>query len=392
MTRFIIPREVNYGWGVLDALKYVEAARALIITDRGIEKLGHVAKVRSILKEKQIEVRVFNEVEADPSRKTVIKVFTLAQEFQPDLFIGLGGGSPIDAGKVAWALYEHPDLATMAWSDALKAVRRRMLRQKARYIAIPCTSGTGSDSTCVAMITDEEVQPPAKTMMISAQMVPDVTMVDAELASTMPSSITADTGFDALSHVIEGYLLTPPSDIIDVLAVGAAQAVFSWLPKAVANGKDVTAREKMHIAATMGGMVISNGRLGLLHDCAHQIGPAFQITHGRAVALMFCPALAYLFPSVSARFGELARRLGLEPANDRDAAEKLIAEVEHLKKQVGMPSSIKETGLDEKGFMAKLDMLAQNTLGGRVGPSGPTLEDIKDLYLKAWEGAKVQLA
>lgn len=390
MMRFIAPREINYGWGALSALKYIEATRVLIVTDKIIDQLGHVAKVQALLKDKGIPVALFNEVAPDPSRTTVAKAFSSMQSFQPDLIIALGGGSPIDTAKVAWIFYEHPELATAPWSDVLKNARRQLLRKKARLIAIPCTSGTGSESTCAAMITDDQATPHIKTMILSVHIVPDMAIVDAQLAATMPANVTADTGFDALVHAVEGYLYTPPSEMVDIYAKESLRTVIQWLPKAVANGNDTVAREKMHLAAMMSGMVIGNGRLGLIHDCAHQLGTTFGVPHGRACALMARQIIAFLHKTHKSRIFELVGAAGLSPLNEMDATKKLIQELETLEKQIGLPSSIKEAGITEKSFLDKLDEMSRLTVVGHP-QEPPTAPDVKELYLKAWQGAKPEI-
>ena len=390
MRRFFAPREIDYDWGALEALKRVSGKKALIVTDPLVQKLDHVSTVEAMLKANGIETSVFNKTEADPSRETVIKIATLANEFQPDLFIAVGGGSSIDASKAAWAFYENPKLAAMPLSDAPRAVRRTSFRQKARLIAIPTTSGTGAEVTSGALITDRQVDPPFKVFLMSADMAPDIAIIDPELALTMPPSVTANTGCDALVHSVECFLLTPPSDIVDGLAIKAANTILTWLPKAVANGKDRTAREKMHTAATIAGLAFSNGRLDLVHACAHQIEVAFDIAHGRACALMLSHVLAYLFPFVAARAGELAAALGFQAANEKEAMEKLIVALEQVKKEVGIPASIKEMGIvDEATFRAKLDAMAANTLASCA--PGPTPKDVKRLFVKVWEGAPVEV-
>ncbi|MBN2187568.1 MAG: iron-containing alcohol dehydrogenase [Dehalococcoidia bacterium] len=390
MRRFFAPREIDYDWGALEALKRVSGKKALIVTGPLVQKLGHIARVEAMLKANEIETSVFNETEADPSGETVIKIATLANEFQPDLFIVVGGGSPIDASKAAWAFYENPKLATMPLRDVPRALRRTSFRQKARLIAIPTTSGTGSEVTSAALITDRQADPPVKVFLMSADMAPDIAIIDPELAFTMPPSVTANTGCDALVHSVECFLLTPPSDIVDGLATKAANTILTWLPKAVANGKDRAAREKMHTAATMAGLAFSNGRLDLVHSCAHQIEVAFDIPHGRACALMLNHVLAYLFPFVAARAGELAAALGFQAVSEKEAMEKLIAAIEQLKKDVGIPASIKGIGtVDEANFRAKLNKMAANTLASCA--AGPTPTDVKRLFLKAWEGAPVEV-
>ena len=389
--RFIMPREIIHGWGALKALKNIEAKRAFIVTDSTMGKLGYLDRVKAILGEKSIPSQHFDQVEPNPSLGTVKKCLPLVTEFSPDLMIGLGGGSPIDAGKAVWALYEHPDLAEMEWGDLLRTIPRRKLRQKARYVAIPTTSGTGSEVSFGAVITNYEVEPPVKKILFSVQFAPDVAIVDAELAATMPPSITADTGFDALVHAAETYTVVQTSDIVDSLAVAAARTIMEWLPKAVADGSNVTAREKMHLAATTAMLACTNSIGGLNHDAAHQLGSFYHITHGRANAVMFCHFLAWLYAYNPEREAMLARELGMEVRDTRDGAQKLIKAMSELRKKVGLPESIKEMGIEAATFKARLNQLAEYTLASGISPQRPSLDEVKELYLRAWEGTEPEL-
>lgn len=390
--RFIIPREIIHGWGALKLLKNVEARKAFIVTDSTMGKLGYLDKVKAILNEKGTQSQYFDQVESDPSMGTVKKCLPQVIEFSPDLMIGLGGGSAIDVGKTVWALYENPDLAEMEWGELLRALPRRKLRQKARYVAIPTTSGTGSEVSFGAVITNYQVDPPVKKILYSVQFAPDVAIVDAELASTMPPNITADTGFDALVHAVESYTVGQTTDIVDSLAVAAAKTIMEWLPTAVADGSNVIAREKMHLAATMAMVACTNSTGGLNHDAAHQLGSFYHITHGRANAVMFCHFLAWLYAYNPDREAMLARELGMEVKNTRDGAQKLIAAISGLRKTIGLPSSIKEVGIDEAIFMSKLDQLAEYTLASGISPQRPSLDEVKELYLKVWEGTEPKLS
>jgi alcohol dehydrogenase class IV len=390
--RFCVPREIYCGWGAVEALDRVEGKKALVVTDKGMRGPGYVDKVERILGAKGIEISVFDEVEPNPSKETVRKGFNLAQEFAPDLIVGLGGGSSMDAGKAIWAFYENPDLMQVSWTDALRELPARRLRQKARYVAIASTSGTGSEVTAAAVITNRDVHPAVKNALFSQQLTPDIAIADAEMASTMPPHVTADTGFDALVHAVECYVYIDESDTVDPLAVRAARLIFQWLPKAVANGQDVSAREKMHMASLLAGMAFANGRLGLVHGTAHQLGAEFGVAHGRANALMLNYVFAYLFPTRAGRMAQLAHELGIEATNEREAAQRLIDKLEDLKRQVGIPASIKDTGIDEKTFMVELDMLSVNARGARPDPEGRLVPAIRDMFLKAWEGAKVRLS
>ncbi len=390
--RFIVPREIIHGWGALKALKYVETKKAFVVTDSTMGKLGYLDKIKAILNEKGTQSQHFDQVEADPSMDTVKKCLTQVMEFSPDLIIGLGGGSPIDAGKAVWALYENPDLAEVDWDELLRALPRCKLRQKARYVAIPTTSGTGSEVSFGAVITNYQADPPVKKLLVSFQLTPDVAIVDAELASTMPPSITADTGFDALVHAVEGYTVGQTTDMVDSIAVTAIKTIMEWLPKAVADGSNVIAREKMHLAATMAMVACSNSGGGLNHDAAHQLGSFFHLTHGRANAVVLCHFLSWLYDYNPERLALLARELGMEVKDTRDGTQKLIAAMSDLRKRVGLPGSIKEMGIDEGVFMSKLDQLAEYTLASGLSPQRPSLDEVKELYLKVWEGAEPKLS
>ena len=222
---FVIPRTTYYGQGALEGISELPAKRALIVTDPGIKKLGFIERVEDILKKNNTETSVFAEVEPDPSKKTVWTIFDQMQKFEPDLIIGLGGGSSIDAAKSAWILYEHPDMAELSFAEFLAAAGSKVLRKKARLIAIATTSGTGSEATRVAVLTNREVMPPWKTGYASNHIIPDISIVDSELAALMPPSITANTGFDALTHATECFTYFPGSDMVDMYALESARLV-----------------------------------------------------------------------------------------------------------------------------------------------------------------------
>jgi acetaldehyde dehydrogenase/alcohol dehydrogenase len=389
--RFIAPREIIHGWGALKALKYVETKKAFIVTDSTIGKLGYLDKIKAILDEKGTQSQHFDQVEADPSMDTVKKCLTQVMEFGPDLIIGLGGGSPIDAGKAVWALYENPALVELDWDELLRTLPRCKLRQKARYVAIPTTSGTGSEVSFGAVITSYDEDPPVKKLFVNLQLTPDMAIVDAELASTMPPSTTADTGFDALVHAVEGYTVTQTTEMVDSMAIAAIRNIMQWLPEAVADGSNVVAREKMHLAATMAMVACNNSGGGLNHDIAHQLGSFFHITHGRANAVVHCHFLAWLYGYKPERLATLARELGMEVKDTRDGAQKLIAAMGDLRKRVGLPGSIKEMGIDEGVFMSKLEQLVEYTLASGLSPQRPSVDEVKELYLNVWEGTEPEL-
>jgi alcohol dehydrogenase len=401
---FIVPRHIYSGPGSLDSLSTLSGKRAYIVTDPIIRNLGIVEQVERILQAKKIETQVFDQVEAEPSKDTAWKVFFSMEEFKPDLIIGLGGGSSMDVGKVAWMLYEHPDLSKLQFTEFEKEFRVRELRQKAKYVAIATSSGTGSEVTGVGVVTDRDREPPYKAGLASPQIIPDVAIVDANLTLSMPPAVTANTGFDALIHAIECYILIEPSDIVDALALKAAKTVLEWLPKACDNGKDIGARDKMHTASLEAGMAFSNGRLGAVHVPAHDIGSSFHIPHGRANALMLNPVFAWLYPSRPKRFGDLATALGINGRGNRGKTENLLSALDQLKKKVGIPLAIKEAGIDGSLFHKEIDAIVDFYME-RIGRNLAKLplersrfiglptsaEETKQLYIHAWNGTRAEL-
>jgi len=389
--RFITPREIIHGWGALQALKYTPTEKTFIVTDKIMAKLGYPDRIKSILSEKGAECQHFDEIEADPSLDTVKKCLAQVLEFKPDLIIGLGGGSPIDAAKAVWAFYEHPDLAEMEWDELRRTLPRRRLQQKARYIAIPTTSGTGSEVSFGAVISNNAVDPPDKRIMFNLQFAADTTIVDAELAASMPPDVTAATGYDALVHAVESYVGGETPIIIDGMAIPAIKAIMKWLPVAYADGANTAARENMHLAATMAMAACTNSYGSLNHDMAHQLGSYYHLTHGVANAIMLGYFLAWLYAYNPERLAMLAKELGLDVKNTRDGAQKLITTMNELRKKVGLPGSLKEAGIEESRLMSDLDNLAQATLDSGVSQQRPTPDEVKDIFLKAWKGAEPAL-
>jgi alcohol dehydrogenase len=403
---FITPRNIYYGPGALQSLTSIGGQRALIVTDPGVRAQGLVAKVEQICASGNIKTAVFDKVEPDPSKETSWAVFALAEEFKPDLIIGLGGGSSIDAGKTGWVLYEHPDLAKFAFMDFLREVGRRELRKKARFVAISTTSGTGSEVTSAAVVTDRSVNPPYKAGFGSRHLVPDVAIADPELAASMPPVVTANSGYDALVHATECYTLSPPSDMVDALAIWSARTIFEWLPKAYTQGSDIQARDKMHLAALQAGIAFSNGRLGIVHGMAHVIGATFGIPHGRANAFMLCPCFAFLYPAYKARLTGMAKMLGVSGNDERALNNNLLSYLDELKKRVGIPLAIKDSGLDKKRFEDMLEPISadyfaqvnRNPVNSKMSVEErrkagipASLDDVRGLFLHAWNGTRAEI-
>jgi len=405
--RFVVPRTIVYGPGALEHLSTISAQRALIVTDPGVRALGLAERVEKALQANNIATAVFDKVEPDPSKETAWAAFALAQEFKPDIIIGLGGGSPIDTGKTAWLLYENPDLAEKPFLEFLREARSRELRKKARYVAIATTSGTGSEVTSAAVITDRSVDPPNKAGYGSVQLVPDIAIADPELAASMPPAVTANTGYDALVHATECYVLTPPSDMVDPLALWSARTIIEWLPKAVENGDDIEARDKMHLASLQAGMAFSNGRLGMVHGTAHLIGATHHIPHGRANAFMLCPTFAFLYTAYRARLTALASYLGVDGKDDRSKVMNLLALFDDLKKKIDIPLAIKDSGLEESQWQAHLGPIAASYAQtfsripglGELSPEDRRArgipgsdEEVEAIFMHAWNGTREELA
>jgi alcohol dehydrogenase len=392
---FLSPREIYYGSGALSSVGKVLGQRVLVVTDSGVKAQGLVDELEGIIKGQGMEMAVFDQVEPDPSRELIGRILVQAQDFQPDLLIGLGGGSSIDAGKAVWVLYENPDWAGLSVPEVSQKMPQCILRQKARYVAIPTTSGTGSEVTRTAVVTDSTKVPPFKGAWTAPQLVPDVAILDPELTVTMPPSVTANSGFDALCHALECYVLTNPSDLVDSLALWSARTISECLPKAVSNGKDLQIRERMHLAALQAGQAFTNGSLGLVHMLAHILGAEYHIPHGRAIAFVICPVFAYFYSTRRVRLVDLAKALGLRGADDEATVQALLDSLNKLKQEVGIPLSIKDSALPEdlfvsgiktqiEGFKARLSVLPP-VMRSMLGVPD-SMEEVRAILDHAWKG------
>jgi alcohol dehydrogenase class IV len=398
---FIAPREIYYGAGALKAIAGVPGKRVLCVTDSIVKSVGLTDNLEKILEKKGADTAIYDQVEPDPSRETVGKIAQLANDFKPDLIIGLGGGSSIDAGKAAWVLYENPEFMPLSVMEVIPKIAQCVLRQKARYVAIPTTSGTGSEVTKAAVVTDYSITPPYKGAWNAPQIVPDVAICDPELTVSMPPQVTANTGVDALSHAVECYVLANPSDLVDPMALDAARNIFAWLPKAVANGKDMEARDKMHMAALQAGLAFANGTLGLVHMLAHIMGAEFHIPHGRAIAYAINPVFEFFFTTARRdRLVALAEALGEKGESDQAKVSALLNNLNSLKKNVGIPLAIKDSDLPEEKYLSSMDAMItsyQNRLS-LIPPAmlpmfvlPKTMDEVRALFMRAWTGEKTAL-
>lgn len=390
--RFFLPRNISYGVGALKRLEGLKANRALIVTDRGVMQAGISGRVEETLRQRCREVETFDEVVSNPSIDVVRKGAKLALDFQPDLLIAVGGGSPMDVCKGIKIFYEHPHLMTARWFEVVQKARGLKFERQLTCVFVPTTSGSGSEVSSVVIFTDTSLAPHVKIPVASLGLIPDVAIVDPELTLSMPRDLTAITGYDALVHALEAYLVYPDSELINALSLMAVQLVFPWLPKAVADGRDLVARDKMHTASMISGLATGNGKLGFLHSAAHQLGGAFNTIHGQTVAVLTCPTMAHFYPSLMGRMAEIARAIGIQGAqSDSDAAKQLVAALDRLRKGIGLPSSFKEMGVDRREFERLLDILVQNAIEASVAAPIPSFKEGRDIFLQAWEGSSSRI-
>ena len=371
-----------HGNGCIEELKTIKGGKkAAIITGKSsTTRNGSLQRTEDILTEIGMEYKVFTGVEADPSIDTVRKGAEFMTEFGPDWIIGLGGTSAIDAAKAMWVLYEHPTLPfeTMAQAFAIP-----QLRNKARFVAIPTTSGTGTETTSLAVITDREKG--VKYPLASHELQPDVAIVDGDLCKSMTPSITAHTGMDALTHCIEAYVSNIDDNYADAFAKGGVQLIFSNLKKAYDNPECGECRQNMHDASALAGYAFTNSWLGIVHSMAHQIGGIFGVPHGCANALCL-PNVMRFNAKVTDRFADLAKLIGKETTCD------FIAAVEDLKKQINVPASIREYGIGKEEWMNEVKRMAQNAFNDvctSFNPRKTTVEDLEKLYIALYEGETI---
>jgi alcohol dehydrogenase class IV len=373
MSRFTLPRDLYHGRGAIDALKSLKGERAIVVVGGGsMKRFGFLDKVTANLKEAGMEVRLFEGVEPDPSVETVMKGAAAMREFQPDWIVSVGGGSPIDAAKAMWAFYEYPDTTFEALCIPFNFPE---LRTKARFCAIPSTSGTATEVTAFAVITDYAKG--IKYPLADFNITPDVAIVDPDLAETMPAKLTAHTGMDAMTHAVEAYVSTLHCDYTDPLALHAIKMVSDYL-LASYNG-DMQAREKMHNAQCLAGIAFSNALLGIVHSMAHKTGAAYSgghIVHGCANAMYLPKVIRFNAKDGEAakRYADIARFLGLEGGSTDGLVDALIAHIKAMNKALDIPACIRdyEGGIiDEKEFMDKLPKVAALAVDDACTGSNP---------------------
>jgi len=368
MSRFTLPRDLYHGKGSLEALKSLKGNRAFVVTGGGsMRRFGFLDKVEAYLREAGMKVMLFEGVEPDPSVETVLRGAEAMRKFLPDWIVSIGGGSPIDAAKAMWAFYEYPEIT---FESLCIPFNFPTLRTKARFCAIPSTSGTATEVTAFSVITDYANG--IKYPLADFNITPDVAIVDPELAETMPKKLTAHTGMDAMTHAIEAYVSTLHCDYTDPLALHAIKMVGEFL--VLSFHGDMAARGSMHNAQCLAGMAFSNALLGIVHSMAHKTGAAYtggHIVHGCANAMYLPKVIAFNSknPEAAMRYGEIAAHIGLEPN-----ANALIRYIRALNVKLEIPACIRdyEGGIiDETEFLTKLPGVAELAVGDACTGSNP---------------------
>lgn len=394
MARFTIPRDVYYGKNALDELKTINGKKAIVVVGGGsMKRAGFLDKVVNNLKEAGLETLLFENVEPDPSITTVMNGAKAMREFEPDWIVAIGGGSPIDAAKAMWLFYEYPDTK---FEDAVKPFSLPALRTKARFIAIPSTSGTATEVTAFSVITDYDKG--IKYPLADFNLTPDIAIIDPAIAETMPPKLTAHTGMDALTHAVEAYVSTANSVFTNPLAMKAIDIIKDNLEKSYKG--DMAAREQMHYAQCLAGMAFSNGLLGIVHSMAHKTGAVFKnghVVHGAANAMYLPYVIQYNAknPATAKRYANIATLWGIEYKTTEEAVQKLCDAIQNLSKALNIPLCLKdyENGMvPEDEFLAKLSDIAKNALLDACtlsNPRQPNHEEMEKVLKCAYYGTTV---
>jgi len=383
------PRQrIIFGTGAINTLKEIKANKAVIVTDNGImESLGFLEKIVKLLKIAGCSVAVFQGVKPDPTIEIVEKVRDFILEENPDVIIGLGGGSTLDAGKVGWIWYEHPNLS---FDQLINEAKLPNLRKKAYYIAIPTTSGTGSEVTPYAVVSDHRQIPYRKVGITHKEEIPDIAILDPLLPSSMPPQITASTGIDALSHALECIACKNTNDFTDAFAIHAINLIFKYLPKAYSNGSDIEARSKMHSASCLAGMAIANGGAGIMHSLGQILGAEYGISHGVSVGLFMLDVIKFNSKVAAERYLKIAKNIGFKDDEPEEGVEFLLKEINKLMNKVNVPKTIKElkVEINKENYYKSLDKYAEAAMKDGGTPANirkASLSDLKELFIKVFE-------
>lgn len=413
MLWFRTPEKVYFKKGcmpvALDELGTVmHKKKAFIVTDTFLYKNGYVNPVEAKLDDMGIQHTCFYDVAPDPTLGCAKAGAEAMRQFEPDVIIAMGGGSAMDAAKIMWVLYEHPDADFERMSADFMDIRKRVytfpkMGEKAYFVAIPTSSGTGSEVTPFAIITDENTG--TKWPLADYELMPNMAIVDTDNMMSQPKGLTSASGIDVMTHALEAYVSIMATDYTDGLALKAIKSVFEYLPRAYEYGaNDPIAREKMADAACMAGMAFANAFLGLNHSMAHKLGAYHHLPHGVANAVILTNVIRYnaadvptkmgtfsqyQYPHAKERYAEIARFVGIGGKNDDESLENLIKALEDLKVKIGIKPTIKDYGITEEDFMATLDEMVENAFNDQctgANPRYPLMSEIKELYLKSYYG------
>lgn len=422
-TKFVVERKENMLWfrapekvyikrgclpTALTELKSMGKKRAFIVTDSFLFKNGYTKAITDKLDEFGITHTTFSDVAPDPSLASARQGAEAMKSFEPDCIIAVGGGSAMDAGKIMWVLYEHPEVDFLDMAMRFMDIRKRIyefphMGDKAYFVAVPTSAGTGSEVTPFAVITDERSG--IKYPLADYELMPKMAIVDADMMMSMPRGLTSASGVDALVHDLEAFASMMATEFTDSLAMRSAKSIFTYLPRAYNNGaQDPEAREKMAHASCMAGMAFANAFLGVCHSMAHKLGAFHHIPHGIANALLLSHVLRfnaeevppkmgtfpqYDHPHTLARYAEFARYLGLGGQSDQESLDNLIAAIEELKKQIGIKATIRDYGVEEQKFLDSLEVMTEQAFDDQctgANPRYPLMKEIKEMYLKAYYG------
>lgn len=416
MLWYRVPSKIYFKNGslpvALQELQDMNKKRAFIVTDKVLYELGYVDQITELLDEMDIDFKVFFDVQPDPTLAVARKGAEEMKNFEPDTIIALGGGSPMDAAKIMWVLYEHPEVAFEDLAMRFMDIRKRVYKfptmgQKAMMVAIPTSAGTGSEVTPFAVITDEKTG--VKYPLADYELTPDMAIVDAALMTNMPKGLTAASGIDALTHAIEAYVSIMASEFTNGQALEAIRLIFKYLPAAYKNGTtDLKAREKMAHASTIAGMAFANAFLGVCHSMAHKLGSAHHVPHGIANALLINEVIKfnavenprkqaafpqYKYPDAALRYAKIADHLQLGGKTTEEKVGLLIKAIDELKAAVNIPKTIEEAGVSRTNFYATLDDLCEQAFDDQctgANPRYPLMSEIKQMYINAFDGETVK--
>lgn len=374
MARFTLPRDLYFGPDAISELSNLKGYKKAIVVTGGssMKKGGFLQRVEDVLKETGLEVLLFEGVEPDPSVETVFRGAKAMQEFEPDVIVAIGGGSPIDAAKAMWIFYEHPE---MTFEQATVPFGLPKLRNKAIFVAIPSTSGTATEVTSFSVITNYSNH--VKYPLADFEITPDIAILDTNIPRTMPKKLTAHTGMDALTHAIEAYVATARSPFSDGLALKAISDIYDCI--VASYNEDEEARGKMHYAQCIAGMAFSNALLGIVHSLAHKIGAQYEIPHGCCNAIMLPYVIQYNAKECPERFADIARIMGLQGRTDAQLINSLVDAIRALNTKLNIPNSYKEYGVTEEKFKETVDFISEQAVLDPCTGSNPRTIDVANM-------------